>query len=62
VFSVLNDVKVFYAKLRSQLAKYSGTASKDQHFSISRKRVTDTFLSYGDLLIRVILINQKSFL
>jgi len=43
VFLVLNDVKVIYAKSRSELAKYSGTASKDQHFSNSRKRVTDTF-------------------
>ena len=44
------------------LQKNPGTSSKDQHFSNSRKRVTDTFLSYGDLLLRVIIISQKSTL
>ena len=43
---LLQDGKVINAKSRSELAKYSGTASKDQHFPNSRKRVTDTFLSY----------------
>jgi hypothetical protein len=46
VLSVLNDVKVIYAKSRPKLAKNPGTSSKDQHFSNSRKRVTDTYLSY----------------
>jgi len=57
VFSVLNDFKVIYAKPRSELAKYSGTASKYQHFPNSRKRVTDTFLSYGDSLLALIQIS-----
>ena len=46
---------MIYAKSRSQLAKITATASKDQHFPNSRERVTDTFLSYGDLLLTLIL-------
>jgi hypothetical protein len=46
---------VIYAKSRSELAKNLATASKDQHFPNSRIRVTDTFLSYGDLLLTLIL-------
>ena len=46
----------------SLLAKNHGRSSKDQHFPNSRERVTDTFLSYGDLLLRVILISHKSIL
>jgi len=55
VFSVLQGVKVIDAKPRSELARKYGTSSKDQHFPNSRKRVTDTFLSYGDLLLTLIL-------
>jgi len=48
VFAILKDVKVIYAKSRSELAKNHGRSSKDQHFSDSRERIPDTFLSYGD--------------
>ena len=43
---LLQGGKVIYAKTRSELAKNPETSSKDQHLSNSRKRMTDTFLSY----------------